>query len=48
MPLLAAKIILIRARATGILGIRGVVEGLTIQEEKEAGIAVKVVEAKAI
>jgi hypothetical protein len=30
MPLLAAKTILIRAKVTGTLGIRGVIEGLIV------------------
>jgi hypothetical protein len=49
VPLLVAKTTLIRARVTGTLGIRGVVEGLIRQEEEGVKIeAAKVVEAKAI
>jgi hypothetical protein len=47
--LLAAKITLIRARVTGMLGIRGVIKGLIVREEEGVKIeAIKVVEAKAI
>jgi hypothetical protein len=46
---LAAKTTLIRAKVTGTLGIRGVVEGPIIREEEGVKIeAAKVVEAKAI
>jgi len=46
---LAAKTTPIRARVTGTLGIRGVVEGPIVREEEGVEIeAVEVVEAKAI
>jgi hypothetical protein len=46
---LAAKTTLIRAKVTGTLVIRGVVEGPIIREEKGVEIeAAKVVKAKAI
>jgi hypothetical protein len=47
--LLVAKTTLIRAKVTRTLGIRGVVEGLIVQEEEGVEIeAVKVAEAEAI
>ena len=48
MPLLAAKTTLIRARVTGTLGIRGVVEGLIGREVKGVEIEVKVAKVEAI
>ena len=48
MLLLVAKTTLIRARVTGMLGIRGVVEGLIIREEEGVKIEVKVVKVEAI
>jgi hypothetical protein len=46
--LLLAKKALIRARVTGMLGIRGVVEGLIGQEVKGVKIEVKVAKVEAI
>jgi hypothetical protein len=46
--LLVAKTTLIRARVTGMLGIRGVVEGLIIREEEGVKIEVEVAEVEAI
>jgi hypothetical protein len=46
--LLAAKIILIRAKVTGTLGIRGVVKGLIAREEEGVKIEVKVIKVEAI
>jgi hypothetical protein len=43
-----AKTTLIRARVTGTLGIRGVVEGPIIREEEGVKIEVEVVEVEAI
>ena len=48
MPLLAAKTTLIRARVTGTLGIRGVVEGLIAREVEGVEIEVEVVEVEAM
>ena len=48
MPLLAAKTTLIRARVTGTLGIRGVVEGLIAREVEGVEIEVKVAEVEAM
>jgi len=48
VPLLAAKITLIRARVTGTLGIRGVIEGPIAREVKGVEIEVKVAEVEAI
>ena len=48
MPLLAAKITLIRARVTGTLGIRGVIEGPIAREVKGVEIEVKVAKVEAI
>ena len=48
MPLLAAKTTLIRARVTGTLGIRGVVEGLIAQEVEGVKIEVEVAKVEAI
>jgi hypothetical protein len=48
VPLLAAKTTLIRARVTGTLGIRGVVEGLIGREVEGVEIEVKVAEVKAM
>jgi hypothetical protein len=45
---LVVKTTLIKARVTGTLGIRGVVEGLIAQEVEGVKIEVKVVEVKAI
>ena len=45
---LAAKTILIRARVTGTLGIRGVVEGPIGREVEGVEIEVKVVEVEAM
>ena len=45
---LAAKTTLIRARVTGTLGIRGVVEGLIAREVEGVEIEVKVAEVEAI
>jgi hypothetical protein len=47
--LLVAKTTLIKAKVTGTLGIRRVVEGLIVREEEGVKIkVVEVVEAKAI
>jgi hypothetical protein len=46
--LLLAKKALIRARVTGMLGIRGVVEGLIGQEVEGVKIEVKVAKVEAI
>jgi hypothetical protein len=46
--LLAAKTTLIRAKVTGMLGIRGVVKGLIAQEVKGVKIEVKVAKVEAI
>ena len=48
MPLLAAKITLIRARVTGTLGIRGVIEGLIAREVEGVEIEVEVAEVEAM
>jgi len=48
VPLLAAKTTLIRARVTGTLGIRGVVEGLIAQEVEGVKIEVEVAKVEAI
>jgi hypothetical protein len=48
VPLLAAKTTLIRARVTGTLGIRGVVEGLIAREVEGVEIEVEVVEVEAM
>ena len=48
MLLLAAKTTLIRAKVTGMLGIRGVVKGLIAREEKGVKIEVKVAKVEAI
>ena len=45
---LAAKIILIRAKVTGTLGIKGVVKGLIAREVNGIEIEVKVVNVEAI
>ena len=45
---LAAKTTLIRARVTGTLGIRGVVEGLIAREVEGVEIEVKVAEVEAM
>ena len=44
MPPLAAKITPIRAKVTGTLGIKGVIEGLIAREEE--GVKIEVVKAK--
>ena len=48
MPLLVAKTTPIRAKVTGTLGIRGVVEGLVGREVKGVKIEVKVAKVEAI
>jgi hypothetical protein len=48
VPLLVAKITLIRAKVTGTLGIRGVIEGLIGREVKGVEIEVKVAKVEAI
>ena len=48
MPPLAAKTTLIRARVTGTLGIRGVIEGLIAREVEGVEIEVEVAEVEAI
>ena len=48
MPPLAAKTTPIRARVTGTLGIRGVVEGLIAREVEGVEIEVEVVEVEAM
>jgi hypothetical protein len=48
MPLLVAKTTLIRAKVTGTLGIKGVIEGLIIREVKGVKIEVKVAKVEAI
>ena len=48
MPPLAAKTTLIRARVTGTLGIRGVVEGPIAREVEGVEIEVEVAEVEAM
>jgi len=48
VPPLAAKTTPIRARVTGTLGIRGVVEGLIAREVEGVEIEVEVVEVEAM
>ena len=48
MPLLAVKTTLIRARVTGTLGIRGVVEGPIAREVEGVEIEVEVAEVEAM
>ena len=48
MPPLAAKTTLIRARVTGTLGIRGVIEGLIAREVEGVEIEVEVAEVEAM
>jgi hypothetical protein len=48
VPPLVAKTILIRAKVTGTLGIRGVVKGLIGREVKGVKIEVKVAKVEAI
>jgi len=48
VPPLAAKITPIRAKVTGTLGIKGVIEGLIAREEEGVKIEVKVAEVEAI
>jgi hypothetical protein len=48
MPLLVAKTTLRRAKVTGTLGIKGVIEGLIIREVKGVKIEVKVAKVEAI
>jgi len=48
VPPLAAKTTLIRARVTGTLGIRGVIEGLIAREVEGVEIEVEVAEVEAM